>query len=67
MTGAKRKTRRSKPIDLPGIKATLAKLDALVAAHPELTSKASQGRLSTHLDREHEKGDEDGDEEGGKR
>ncbi len=59
---------RAKAARKARIRATLAKLDELVATHPHLTSPENQERLVTHLDdAAHEKGDEDGGEKDSRR
>jgi Arc/MetJ-type ribon-helix-helix transcriptional regulator len=43
---------RRRPIDLPRVRHGLARLDALLAAHPELRAPAAQARLSAWLAQE---------------
>jgi hypothetical protein len=43
---------RRRPIDLPQVRHGLARLDALLTAHPELRAPAAQARLSAWLAQE---------------
>ncbi len=64
MSTTKKATRKPRTVDRARVDAALAKLDELVARHPELTSKESQERLAQHLDEEgHGKDEDDGSEE----
>jgi hypothetical protein len=60
------KGKGAKVVDLVRAKAALARLDALVAAHPELTSPEAQARLAEAIKEEKNRHDEANEGETGK-